>query len=69
MCKIKTEHSSPPAPITNHDWCAWYDGEEEQRHYGWGATESEAIENLKANHPREETSASGCVDTRKGGNQ
>lgn len=42
---IKTEHVFPPIPIRIHDWCAYYDGQEEGRR-GWGATEKEAIADL-----------------------
>lgn len=27
-------------------WCAFHDGEEETGHYGWGATEQEARDDL-----------------------
>lgn len=29
------------------DWCAYYDGHEEEGNYGYGRTEAEAIEDLK----------------------
>jgi len=45
---IKTEHVYPPIPERSFDWCAWFDGmDEETRGQGWGKTEAEAIENLK----------------------
>lgn len=46
--KIITYHAYPPIPIRNFDWCAWYDGCEEDQNYGWGKTESEAINDLKS---------------------
>ena len=46
--KIKTEHVYPPIPVRSFDWCAWFDGmDEETRGQGWGKTEAEAIANLK----------------------
>lgn len=45
---IKTEHVYPPIPIRSFDWCAWFDGmDEETRGHGWGKTEAEAIADLK----------------------
>lgn len=44
--KIVTSHVYPPIPIRSWDWCAYPDGEEELGHYGWGATEAEAVEEL-----------------------
>src|SRR5882724_2581783 len=41
--KLKTVFVYPPIPIRNRDWCAYEDGEEESRRYGWGRTEREAI--------------------------
>lgn len=46
---IVTCHVYPPIPIRTHDWSAHYDGEEEGD-YGWGATEEEAIKDLKENY-------------------
>jgi len=43
---IKTYNEFPPIPIRDHDWVAWFDGEEESRRYGWGETESEAVDDL-----------------------
>jgi hypothetical protein len=54
VSKIVTSHIYPPIPIRTHDWCAYYDGEAEAGHYGWGRTEAEAvadfIENCKDDH-------------------
>lgn len=45
--KIVTSYEFPPIPDRQFDWCAYYEGEEETNHYGWGKTEAEAIEDLK----------------------
>lgn len=45
---IRTEHVRPPIPTTKFDWCAWWDGTEEDGPYGWGSTEEHAIEELLA---------------------
>lgn len=45
--KIVTYPAFPPIPDRSHDWCAYYDGEEEAANYGWGKTKEEAIANLK----------------------
>jgi hypothetical protein len=37
----------PPIPIRDFDWCAYWDGEEEGGHYGYGKTKEEAVEDLK----------------------
>ena len=47
MTKIVTDHIRPPIPTRSCDWCAYYDGYEEAQEYGYGATEAEAIQNLK----------------------
>lgn len=44
--KIKTVHCFPPIPVRKFDWCAFYDGLEEDGNYGWGETEVAAIEDL-----------------------
>lgn len=49
MRKIVTSHVFPPIPDRSHDWCAYYDGEEEAGLYGYGATEAEAIEDFVTN--------------------
>ena len=43
MKKIVTSHIYPPIPIRKFDWCAYFDGEEEDGNYGYGETEQEAI--------------------------
>lgn len=45
--KIVTRYLYPPIPDRSHDWCAFFDGEEERGHYGYGRTEAEAIAELK----------------------
>ncbi len=45
---IKTEHVYPPIPHRGNDWCAWIeDSDEETRICGWGATEEDAITDLR----------------------
>lgn len=51
--KIKTTYICPPIPYRNLDWCAHYDGFEEDGEYGWGETEAEAVEDLKAEYPKD----------------
>lgn len=44
--KIVTENVYPPIPIRRFDWCAYFDGDDEGLQ-GWGATEREAIADLR----------------------
>lgn len=46
MDKIITSYVFPPIPYRHMDWCAFYEGQEEAGNYGWGRTESEAINDL-----------------------
>ena len=46
--KIITTYANPPIPIRSADWIAYQDGTVEEGPYGYGATELEAIENLKS---------------------
>lgn len=46
---IITSHEYPPIPVRTMDWCAYYDGREEDGKYGWGATEEDAISDLVSN--------------------
>ena len=55
MLTIKTSFDYPPIPIRSMDWSAWYDGYEESGPYGHGATEAEAIADLKDNYDAPET--------------
>lgn len=48
--EIITSHVFPPIPVRNFDWCAFYDGHEEDGNYGWGETEEVAISDLIANY-------------------
>lgn len=49
--KIVTDFWAKPIPTTRFDWSAWYDDDEPdddgQMRVGYGATEQEAIEELK----------------------
>lgn len=45
--KIITEFVYPPIPIRQWDYVAYFEGEEEEGHRGWGSTEEEAINDLK----------------------
>ena len=47
MSKIIIHHEYPPIPERKWDWLAFHDGEEEEGHYGWGATAEEAVADLK----------------------
>lgn len=48
MRKLITHHEYPPIPTRQFDWCAYWDGDEENTgRHGWGATEAEAIEDLR----------------------
>lgn len=47
MMKIITEHVRPPIPTRNCDWSAVTDDYEPGHPIGWGATEQEAIADLK----------------------
>lgn len=49
MRKVVTSHVFPPIPDRSHDWCAYYEGQEEAGLYGYGATEAEAIEDFVVN--------------------
>jgi hypothetical protein len=51
--KIVTSCQYPPIPIRNFDWCAYFDGCEEDGRYGYGATEAEAIADFIENHAEE----------------
>lgn len=45
--KITTQHIYPPIPIRTHDWMATVEHLNEDSPQGWGATEAEAIADLK----------------------
>ena len=45
---IKTIQKRPPIPDRRFDWCAYHDPDDSDGlHWGWGATEAEAIDDLK----------------------
>lgn len=46
--RIITAYLDPILPWRDNDWCAWFDGEEENETSprGWGKTEQEAIDEL-----------------------
>jgi hypothetical protein len=45
--KIITRDERPPIPITSFDWVAFREGNEETGPFYWGATEADAIAELK----------------------
>ena len=48
MIKIVARYVFPPIPVRSYDWSAYIDGDEEDGPHGEGATEEEAIADLKA---------------------
>ena len=50
MRMIVVHHEHPPIPDRQFDWCAYYDGDEERGHYGWGRTREEAVKDLLENY-------------------
>lgn len=61
--RIVTEHVNPPIPVRTSDWCAYYEGHEESGEYGYGATEAEAIADLKDNYGDPSTECPMCHAT------
>lgn len=55
--KIVTTHVNPPIPWRDHDWCAYFDGDEDTGNYGYGETRLEAIAELLALHDDDEEEA------------
>lgn len=51
--KIITVNDHPPIPTRDHDWVAYFDGDEERGEYGYGETEAEAIADLLECYPDE----------------
>lgn len=45
--KIIISHVYPPIPDRQFDWCAYWAGEEETGHYGYGKTKAEAMADLR----------------------
>ena len=52
--KIVTSYIFPPIPDRNHDWCCYFDGDEESGNYGYGRTEAAAIRDFIDNLDDEE---------------
>lgn len=50
-CKIIVRHILPPIPSRNYDYCAYWDGWEEDCEYGWGKDALEAVRDLLENYP------------------
>jgi hypothetical protein len=46
---VVTENIYPPIPRRNHDWVAYYEGDEEGGPRGYGRTENEARHDLLSN--------------------
>jgi hypothetical protein len=47
MSRVIVSAVFPPIPDRRFDWCAYWDGEEEEGHYGWGTTPEEALADLE----------------------
>ena len=45
--KIRVDNISPPIPVREFDWVAWFDGYEEDGPYGYGPTAEEAVKELQ----------------------
>lgn len=50
MRTIVIIHVHPPIPYRSTDFCAFYEGEEEAGHYGYGATPTEALTDFLTNY-------------------
>lgn len=50
-CKIIVRHVMPPIPTRNFDFCAYWDGWEEDGDYGWAEDAIGAVKDLLDNHP------------------
>jgi hypothetical protein len=44
--QIVTDYVCPPIPTRAFDWCAYFEGDEEDGPRGWGASKEEAVQNL-----------------------
>lgn len=51
---IHITYEYPPIPLRRCDWCAYFDGEEEENNYGRGPTPATALTDLLLNHDDEE---------------
>jgi L-alanine-DL-glutamate epimerase-like enolase superfamily enzyme len=60
--KIITTFVCPPIPVRSMDWIAYYDGEAEEGHYGYGETEAAAILDFIENHQEDEDERLGYRD-------
>jgi len=47
---IITVHDFPPIPDRRLDWCAYFEGCEEDMQYGHGRDEQEAVDDLLENY-------------------
>lgn len=50
-CGIVTKFDYPPIPDRSNDWCAYYDGREEDGPFGRGKSEAAAVQDLLTNYP------------------
>lgn len=48
---VQTSNTFPPIPDRRFDWCAYFEGREEEGPYGWGNTEAAALRDLFDNYP------------------
>jgi hypothetical protein len=48
---IQTSNTYPPIPDRRFDWCAWFEGREEEGPFGWGITEAAALRDLLDSYP------------------
>ena len=46
--KVRTHNEYPPIPLRQFDWCATTDDYEPGQLIGWGATEADAVRELRA---------------------
>ena len=49
----KASDPCPPIPIRDYDYVAWYEGEEDLEHYGWGKTPEAAQADLREQYDPE----------------
>jgi hypothetical protein len=48
MSKVMTNYNHPPIPIRNYDWSAFREDYDEGDFIGYGETEQDSINDLKA---------------------
>lgn len=64
--QIKTKYDPPPIPLRDHDWSAYdYDTYDEGMPVGYGATEQEAIDDLKEQLAEREEEEQECCSSTK----